>query len=101
MSSQRKITAILTAKPGRLAELETLLRDMIEPCRAEPGNLRWDIWRSQDDPAQFVLDELYSDDEAIAAHRASAHFKRYVTVITELATRLPIVSRPYDVGGSS
>jgi quinol monooxygenase YgiN len=40
MPNTRKITALLTAKPGKTAELEALIRGMIAPCRAEPGNLR-------------------------------------------------------------
>ena len=39
-----------------------LIRGMVGPCRAEPGNLRWDVWQDRDDPNRFVLDELYADD---------------------------------------
>jgi quinol monooxygenase YgiN len=94
MSPTRKITAILVAKPGKAADLEALLRGMVEPCRAEAGNLRWDIWQDRDDPARFVLDELYVDDAAIAAHRASAHFLSYAAKVGDLADRTPIISKP-------
>ena len=97
MSDARKITALLIAKPGKAAELETLIRGMVAPCRAEAGNLRWDIWQDRDDPARFVLDELYKDDAAVAAHRATPHFLAYAAKVGELADRTPIVSRPYDV----
>lgn len=97
MSDTRKITALLVAKPGKAADLEALLRGMVAACRAEPGNLRWDIWQDRDDPARFVLDELYKDDAAIAAHRASAHFQSYAGKVGDLADRTPIISRPFDV----
>jgi quinol monooxygenase YgiN len=97
MSSTRKITAILVAKPGKAAELEALLRGMVEPCRAEAGNVRWDIWQDRDDPARFVLDELYVDDAAIAAHRGTAHFLSYAAKVGDLAERTPIISRPLVV----
>ncbi len=52
---------------------------MLAPSRAEAGNLRYDLWRDQADPNRFVLDELYEDSEAIAAHRASArHFQETI-----------------------
>lgn len=97
MSAQRKITAILTAKPGKTADLEALIKDMIAPCRAEPGNLRWDVWQDQDDPTRFVLDELYVDEAAVKAHRASPHFLAYAAKVGDVATRTPIVSKPMDV----
>ncbi len=97
MTRTRKITALLTARPGKAAELEALLKDMVGPCRAEPGNLLWDIWQDRDDPNRFVLDELYIDDDAVAAHRASAHFQRYVARIGDVAERTPVVSKAYDV----
>jgi quinol monooxygenase YgiN len=98
MSSHRKITAILVAKPGKAAELEALLTGMVAPCRAEAGNISWDIWQDRDDPNRFVLDELYADDAAIAAHRASAHFLSYAAKVGDLADRTPIISKPLVVG---
>lgn len=97
VNSQVSNIAILTAKPGKEAELESLLRGMVRPSRAEPGNLRWDIWRVQDQPAQFVLNELYKDDAGLAAHRATPHFQNYLSKIGDLASRTAIVSHPVDV----
>src|ERR1700755_1196133 len=97
MADTRKITALLVAKPGKAAELETLLRGMAAPCRAEPGNLRWDVWQDRDNPERFVLDELYTDDAAGTAHRATAHFLDYAGKVGDLADRTPIVSRPFAV----
>jgi hypothetical protein len=65
MAHPVKITAILTAKPGKTEALTALLAGMVAPCRAEPGNLRWDIWQDQADPNRFVLDELYTDNMAL------------------------------------
>ena len=97
MSSPRKITAILVAKPGKAEALANLLREMTTPSRSEPGNLRWDVWLDQSDANRFVLDELFVDDNAIEAHRESPHFKRYAAQVGELAERTPITSRPFDI----
>ena len=43
------------------------------------------------DPARFILDELYVDDAAIAAHRASPHFQAYLAQIGDLAERSAFV----------
>jgi quinol monooxygenase YgiN len=92
-----KITAILAAKPGKAAELKELLTTLRKASRAEPGNLRWDIWQDQGDANRFVLDELYVDTNAVTAHRETPHFKNYVAKIADLADRTAIVSAPVEV----
>jgi quinol monooxygenase YgiN len=97
MPTPAKITAILTARPGKVDALRALLLGMAPACRAEPGNLRWDVWRDQADADRFVLDELYVDTAAVAAHRETPHFKAYLAVIGDLAERTAIVSEPVDL----
>ena len=97
MPDHVKIVAILTARPGRAAELRSLLDGMIIPSRAEPGNLRYDLWQDQTDPARFVLDELYVDGDAVVAHRASPHFQNYASVIADLAERTAVTLDPASV----
>lgn len=86
-----KIVALLTARPGKTAELEALLHTLQATSRAEPGNLRWDIWRDQANSDRFVLDELYADNAAVSAHRETPHFKAYLAVINDLAERTALV----------
>jgi quinol monooxygenase YgiN len=92
-----KIVAILVAKPGKFDELAALLNTMVQKTRAEPGVLRFDLWRDEADPNRFVLDELYTDRTAIDAHRASAHFQMYLGKINDLAERTSILLRQEDV----
>ena len=96
--SPAKITAILTAHPGKAAELEDLLTAMAPHCRAEPGNRRWDIWREPSPGARFVLDELYVDAAAVEAHRNTPHYQNYLARIPELADRTALVLEAVAVG---
>ena len=41
---------------------------------AEPGVIRFDVVQQQDDPARFVLVEIYRDAAAAAAHKESQHY---------------------------
>ncbi|WP_157217909.1 putative quinol monooxygenase [Flavisphingomonas formosensis] len=90
MNDQVKTIAILTALPGKAEDLRALLEGMIAPSRAEPGNLRYDLWGDRADPEKFVLDELYTDATALAEHRASAHFQAYLGQVNALAERLAL-----------
>ena len=92
-----KITAILTAHPGKAADLQALLKGMQPHCRAEPGNLRWDIWRDSAHADRLVLDELYRDAAALAAHRETPHYLDYLARIPALADRSAWVLEPVEV----
>lgn len=92
-----KIVAVLTAKPGKAGELKALLDGMVAPSRAEAGNLRYDLWQDQTNAERFVLDELYAGNDAIVAHRETAHFKHYLSQINELAERMAVVLDPAQV----
>jgi len=92
-----KIMAILAARPGKAGDLKALLFGMVEACRFEPGNLRWDVWQDQTEPTRFVLDELYIDNDAVAAHRETPHFKNYLSKINDVAERTALMLDPAQV----
>ena len=61
-------------KPERVAEfLEATVRNH-HGSRGEPGNLRFDVLRSADDPSRFILVEVYRDEAAAAAHKNTPHY---------------------------
>ena len=97
MSNPVKIVAILTAKPGKADALKALMDTMVTASRAEPGNLRYDLWREKAEPNRIVIDELYASDDAVAAHRAAPHFQDYLAKIGDLAERTAIVCDPLIV----
>lgn len=45
--------------------------------RLEPGNVRFDVLQSRDDPTQFVLYEVYADEAAAAEHKKTEHYLRW------------------------
>jgi quinol monooxygenase YgiN len=97
MSSPVKTIGILVARPGRAADLRALLLGMTAACRAEPGNLRWDVWQDQADARRFVINELYKDNEAVAFHRETTHYKDYAAQINDLAERTVLMLDAVDV----
>ena len=97
MNQTKKIIAWITAKPGKSHELLALLQWLAGESRREPGNLRWDIWQDPSAPDQYILDELYSNEAAVAAHRASPHFATYLGRIAEFADRTAAVLDPVEV----
>ena len=40
----------------------------------EPGNMRFDVLQSKDDPSRFLLYEAYENEESAAAHKRTEHY---------------------------
>jgi autoinducer 2-degrading protein len=45
--------------------------------RLEPGMARFDVVQQQDDPARFVLVEVYRGRDAQSAHKETAHYQAW------------------------
>ena len=43
----------------------------------EPGNRRFDVLQSAEDPARFILYEAYATVEDAAAHKQTAHYLKW------------------------
>ena len=67
-----------TMKPGTEDEVVALVEQLVDAARNEPGNLAFDAYRSFRDPNAYVLLERYSSRDALAAHRATPHFRKIV-----------------------
>lgn len=70
------VTAKWTAKEGHEEEVHEAILQLIEPSRAEPGNVFYQPNRSAEDPRVFFFYEQYEDEDAYRAHGESDHFKR-------------------------
>ncbi|MBT8129257.1 MAG: antibiotic biosynthesis monooxygenase [Gammaproteobacteria bacterium] len=64
--------------------------DFIEACRLnheasvkEPGNLRFDVLQSTDDPTRFVLYEAYANPAEAAKHKETAHYRKWRETVQE------------------
>lgn len=60
----------LNALPAAAGELEEVLVELARLAGEEAGNVLYAVNRAQDDPASFVLYELYQDRAAWEAHLA-------------------------------
>ncbi len=67
------------------------IEDFLDATRAnhlgsvhEPGNVRFDVLRSTDDPARFVLYEAYVDEAAALAHKETPHYLAWRDAVAPL-----------------
>jgi len=59
------------------AEVAALVALLATESRREPGCISYIPHQAQDDPDTIVIYEQYRDPQALEAHRASEHFKKY------------------------
>jgi quinol monooxygenase YgiN len=92
------VIARYRARTGEEGRVEEALRKMVEPTRAEPGNLDYQVFRDPAQPGVFVLFERYADAGAFAAHRGSEHFGTWLSgqVLPALAERTRLDLVPID-----
>lgn len=61
-------------KPACIEAFQAATLANARASRQEPGVARFDVVQQADDPAQFVLVEVYRTPDAPAAHKATAHY---------------------------
>ncbi|AJI96097.1 putative quinol monooxygenase [Yersinia ruckeri] len=73
-----RIIASLIAKPDFFEDVKEILHQIIEPSRAESGNLQYDLHRDIDQPNTFVFFERWASEDAVQKHNKTAHFQQFV-----------------------
>lgn len=71
------IVAVITARPGAEAALETRLRGLIGPSRADAGCERYDLHRSVEDPRVFLFYETWASRPDWEAHMKTERLKAF------------------------
>ena len=86
------ILARVTVKEGKAGQYLAALVPLLEQARREPGTLLYAVHRSADDPEVFWTTEIYTDDAAFAAHRASEVHAAAAPVFTELIAGADVIT---------
>jgi quinol monooxygenase YgiN len=84
MSKNIYVFASFYPKASQENQVQEILEGMVDPTRAEPGCLRYDLYISTKDGVSFHLFENYADAAALDFHRQTTHYKSYRSVIEAL-----------------
>jgi quinol monooxygenase YgiN len=94
----QSIIATIQAKPGSEADFKAAALQLIAAVRAnEPGCLLYTL-NQGDAPGTFVFMERYASEEAVAAHRATEHFKTLGRAMGAFMAGPPNVQRLVEIG---
>jgi quinol monooxygenase YgiN len=70
------VIATLKVQDGKGSEFESVFAELAAQVKAnEPGNQLYRVFKSRADANTYIVMEIYADQDALAAHGASDHFK--------------------------
>jgi quinol monooxygenase YgiN len=95
--------ALLTSKPETRDELRRILLAQVEPTRAEPGCISYDLHVDETDGCVFMFYENWRSKLDLDAHLKTPHLKPLQSRLNDLLARPPDI-RFYEIltasGGS-
>lgn len=68
------VSVTVWVKPEKTADFIEAILANARGTRQEPGNIRFDVNQSIDDPARFLLYEVYRDEAGFKAHQQTPHY---------------------------
>jgi autoinducer 2-degrading protein len=71
-------------KPEHVEAFKQACIDNARNSVQEPGIARFDVIQQQDDPARFVLVEVYRTADDPARHKETAHYARWRDAVAEM-----------------
>ena len=70
-------------KPDHVQAFVEATLDNARNTRREPGNIRFDVLRAEDDPNRFLLYEVYKAKDDFTRHQHTDHYLRWKTTVAD------------------
>jgi quinol monooxygenase YgiN len=100
-STQVTLVPFFSVKKGEIESVRDAHLSMVEPTRAEPGCLDYDLYQSLDEPSVMFFYENWTDAEALHQHMNTPNFYRFVRgdidarlVVPWTALTMTMISEP-------
>jgi quinol monooxygenase YgiN len=71
-------------KPDQVEAFQAATLDNARNSTQEPGVLRFDVLQQADDPARFLLVEIYRGTDDQLKHRETAHYLRWRDAVADM-----------------
>lgn len=79
------VVATIVVKEDKVDFMKAEFQKIIEPTRAEAGNVEYRVHQDLKQVNRFVAYEIWQDAEAGKAHMETEHIKNFVVAYTEQA----------------
>lgn len=92
MSEQIVLIARLKVKEDSIEAAKSAALAIVEPSRAEAGNINYDVHQSIEDPTLFIWHETWANKAAIDEHFATTFFQTFFATVEPLAAEPPVIT---------
>jgi quinol monooxygenase YgiN len=83
------ITAYLDIKTDKVEKFLTEVQEVIDKSKAEEGNASYNLFSDLKEKNKFVFVEEWKSQAAVDTHFATEHFKKFGTLMDEVAASPP------------
>lgn len=83
-TNERHIICTVRSKSAHRESVRDLLLELVEPARAEPGCLYYDVYQQEEDTDTSYIIDGWGSEEAIKAHSAHPNVPRVVALLAPL-----------------
>ncbi|GAY73861.1 putative quinol monooxygenase [Lentilactobacillus kosonis] len=87
------INVELSVIPGKQAEYEAFINDLVSNSRQESGNISYNHFKAIDSDVNYEIIEHWQDEKAIDSHNNTPHFQHFLAGIGEFLTADPVIIR--------
>jgi quinol monooxygenase YgiN len=87
------VIATLTAKMDADPTLQVELKKLLTASLAEEGCLAYEIYECNEEKGQYIVIDLWEDEEALKKHQKSPHYKYFIHIAPALLAK-PIEIKP-------
>lgn len=91
------LIAIINCKTDALATIQMELKKLAVASKAEDGCLLYELNNCKEKPTQYIINELWRDEDALNKHKQTPHYKYFLHIApallaepVELKTLVPI-----------
>lgn len=78
------VHVFVTVNPDDVEAFKTATIENARNSIKEPGIARFDLLQQDDDPAHFLLFEVYGAPDDAARHKETAHYKRWRDTVADM-----------------
>jgi len=83
------VVASARARPGKEADLESALREVAAPTRAQPGCIEFRLLRVKGDPSTMIGLERWASEACLQDHHKGPHVKRLMERMADILAEPP------------
>jgi len=77
------VAVTVFVKPPFVAPFVEATLDNARNTRREPGNVRFDVLRAEEDPSRFLFYEAYRTKDDFAKHQQTEHYLRWKNKVAD------------------